>query len=229
MTLVKKTNHVAEALTRPIEKFKNQPVFLGILESFIEQIQDLENSSFELIDERTIDTAVGAQLDGIGSIVGEDRLDRSDDDYRTAIRIRILRNLSNGTASEILEIMDLFHSGTYEIIEDHPAAFRLVLREALLPTDPDPLTLAQLLADIRSAAVDSRFIYNGHAYGSKFKFASGDSLETSSVYGFGNDAQSTGGYWVDEANKDGIGELTILKTVAGLLIRAVSGTYLIAR
>lgn len=111
MTLSYKSTHVTEALGNYIEKFKDKPRLLALTTAYIEQIQDLEDAFYQLITDRTIETAVGTQLDGIGSIVGEDREGRDDSDYRLAIRVRILLNLTDGTIEQVIEILHLATEG----------------------------------------------------------------------------------------------------------------------
>lgn len=75
------------------------------LATYIQQIQELEQFFFQLINDRTLDTAVGAQLNGIGSIVGENRNGRGDTDYRRAVRAKILINKSSGTLEQLVAIV----------------------------------------------------------------------------------------------------------------------------
>lgn len=232
MVLSKKTDHVDEALTRPVEQFKGKAVIEGLITALVNQIQDLENVAFQLgLDTsdslRRLDTSVGVQLDGYGSIVGEDRLNRDDDTYRKAIRLRELINRASGTPEEIYTIFNSFREGTYEIREDYPAAFRLIAHDAITLTDPTPAELTSLLQDTKAAGVGANFVYGGFDYSSMFKFASGDTLESSSAYGFGNDTGTTGGHWADVYDPDGVGEVTLLKTLAGELIRTLSGDFVI--
>jgi hypothetical protein len=76
-----------------------------LIETYVTQIQDLEQVFFQLVNLRTIDTSEGVQLDGIGQIVGEDRFGRNDTDYRVAIKGRIRLNLSNGTIEDIIAVI----------------------------------------------------------------------------------------------------------------------------
>jgi hypothetical protein len=69
--------------------------------------QDIENALAQMITERTLDVATGAQLDIIGRIVGQDRGGLSDDDFRRYCRARIVTHRSNGTPPEILSIIEL--------------------------------------------------------------------------------------------------------------------------
>jgi hypothetical protein len=74
---------------------------LGIL---IEPSQSVEDALQQLMYYRFVDTAVGAQLDIIGRIVGQSRDGLSDDDYRRYIRARVAVNNSNGTFKDLLTV-----------------------------------------------------------------------------------------------------------------------------
>lgn len=100
--------------------------------TYTNQIQDLEQAFFQLINERTVDAAVGAQLDGVGSIVGEQRFGRNDPDYRVAIKGRIRLNKSNGTIEDIIAVLRSQIAKTVRITEDSfPAHFEAFFDETI--------------------------------------------------------------------------------------------------
>ncbi len=114
MTLTHKLTHVADGLAHLAYQFQDLPHFEAILTAWLNRIQEIEDVLWELIDERTIDAAVGVQLDGIGAIVGEPRLGKTDDEYRLFIKARRLVNLSSGTVPELIEILGLLTENTIE-------------------------------------------------------------------------------------------------------------------
>ena len=69
--------------------------------------QSLEGMLQQLLTERSIDTAVGAQLDVIGRIVGQRRNGLDDDTYRRHCRAKISVNRATGTFEDIYKIIDL--------------------------------------------------------------------------------------------------------------------------
>ncbi len=73
--------------------------------SVIDQLQELENTYFDLIENRALDTAEGVQLDRLGENLGLEREPgQSDDDYRILLNTQIVANLSNGEAETLIEI-----------------------------------------------------------------------------------------------------------------------------
>ena len=69
--------------------------------------QDLENALQQLLLQRTVDNAVGAQLDIIGRLVGQIRQGQDDDTYRRYIRARIATDNSTGKTEEFIAITQL--------------------------------------------------------------------------------------------------------------------------
>lgn len=132
MTLTKKLTLIADGIASLVEQFRNKVNLEALVGIFAKQAQDLENVNFELIDDRTLDASVGPQLEGIGSIVGENRDGRTDAIYREAIRVKIKINKSSGLAEEIIEIVALMaDSGTSieieELFPSDPAHFEITL------------------------------------------------------------------------------------------------------
>lgn len=69
--------------------------------------QSIENMLQQLLTERSIDTAVGAQLDVIGRIVGQTRGGLDDDTYRRYCRARIATSKANGVFENLITVGDL--------------------------------------------------------------------------------------------------------------------------
>lgn len=71
------------------------------------EIQAVEDALQQLYSERSIDVAVGVQLDILGKIVGQRRNGMVDDDYRRIIRARIATNRSKGTITDLITVARL--------------------------------------------------------------------------------------------------------------------------
>lgn len=69
--------------------------------------QELESVLYALYTDRTVERAIGTQLDVIGRIVGQPRNGMVNDDYRRYIRARIVANRSNGTIEDLILISRL--------------------------------------------------------------------------------------------------------------------------
>lgn len=97
--------HAAEAVAHLINFFR-KPRNSAFLSALCEPIQNIEDVLWATYNAFDLDTAVGDQLDKLGALVGELRNDRVDANYRTAIRVRILVNSSQGTLPELIDILD---------------------------------------------------------------------------------------------------------------------------
>lgn len=109
------TDHVEAATARLISQFRSpKPVLHGMLRSYVEQLQELEDVIWSVIWGRLLDPApgqaagaVGVQLDALGKIVGQPRLGLGDSAYVLAIKLKIRVNRSRGSNVDLLEILRL--------------------------------------------------------------------------------------------------------------------------
>lgn len=175
MALQHKDSHIAEALANLVSQFRGKAYVEATLSAFVQQVQDLEDVFFELLEERFIDDAVGAQLDGFGSIVGEARESRPDDEYKTAIKARIQLNLGNGTPEDIIGLVrSVAGNVRVKVTDYYPAAF---IADVVDPIDPLVIDPARLLAIVQTgkpAGVYASVTY--HVVG-EFKFDTGPGFD----------------------------------------------------
>lgn len=196
MSFELKADVVAEALSQLKEQFKGKPMLEALLESYIEELQELETVTYSLYAERLLDTAVGAQLDQLGAVVGQERIG-DDDYYRQLIRARIAINRSNGQVEELLNIFVLVWGDTYvfQIEEPGPASMNITMvgpAQATPVNDPELLFL--LATDAKAGGVALQVLYSLVADSATFTLSSqSDTLETSATQGCANAAQTTGG------------------------------------
>lgn len=97
-----------------------------ILKPLIGQVQDVEDMFQPFFERLNIATATGEQLDKIGEIVGQPRELYDDDVYRQLIFLRIVRNMSEGTPEELIQIFGTMTGAEIvQYVEQYPAAFTL--------------------------------------------------------------------------------------------------------
>ena len=146
------TNHVEAATAKFISQFRSpKPVLHGMLQSYVEQLQELEDAIWDVINYRLLDPAPGeshgaegVQLDVLGKIVGCARQGLSDSAYRDAIRLRIRVNRSRGSSADLLEILrlampspkvftyeELYHLASYIYVEDISVDLAITLLNSL--------------------------------------------------------------------------------------------------
>lgn len=76
----------------------------ALAQTLATRLQELENAIWTQLVAMTISNATGDLLNKIGARVGELRLSRSDTDYQSAIRVRVLVNLSRGRSVDIIAV-----------------------------------------------------------------------------------------------------------------------------
>ncbi len=196
------TTHIIDGLRRLLVQFRGRPNISGVLESYLTQVQEIENVGISLISLRYVDNAEGVQLDGVGSIVGEARAGRDDTDYRVAIKGRIRGNAANSRIEDILDLFVLLLPGfTFTLTEGTEASFSLTINEALPSTAASPGALNEQLQRAKGAGIRANLIYSELDPGLRFTFAPGDALEPSNDQGYADDSPTTiGGRYVDVAD-----------------------------
>lgn len=156
------TAHEAEAVARLVSQYKNKPNMEAFASAIGARAQSVEDALWLLVSERTLDTAVGAQLDDLGAKVGESREGRTDAVYRTFIRGRILVNLSSGTAPQLQELFDVLYAALGDnavaVEEWFPACVWAVASDAT--TDADAQSLANMMAVARAGGVRGLLSYS---------------------------------------------------------------------
>ena len=86
-----------------LSQFKNRENFGKFLDVINAQWQQLEYVLKDIYDKtRNLDAAIGAQLDGIGEIIGLRRANLDDEHYRSALRFQILLNNSGGESEFLI-------------------------------------------------------------------------------------------------------------------------------
>lgn len=115
-------DHVARAQSLLIEQFKKRPKINSIVKAIVQSVQKLEYVFVDLLSFRFLDKAYGAQLDGLGEIVGEQRNGLNDTDYREAIRFRIYINISSGEPETLIKALKFVTKATRIRIFEYPDA-----------------------------------------------------------------------------------------------------------
>ena len=116
-----------------------------VIKIISDQAQNIQDVEWELKTERWLSTAIGAQLDEIGIILGLARNPgESDSDYRERLQFQIFINTSTGTPEEIIRVTTFLTRATYVWYHEiHPAAAYQVETNGLnFPNPPNDLNTA---------------------------------------------------------------------------------------
>lgn len=101
-----------KGMARLAYEYLGSEKFKAFIKSFLQQTDDLYDSAVELIIDRTLETAYGVQLDGIGEIVGIERYPGSDDyKYRWMIKAKILINSTDMTVPNMINLLFYIFGG----------------------------------------------------------------------------------------------------------------------
>lgn len=156
MTIVQK-DQVEIAVDRPSYKLKDKENFIALITMLVSQLQEIEEALILLGNQKDIDNVVGIYLDYLGKILGEDRLERSDEEYRTALKLKISINNSDGTPDIISEIIQTYtNADSIRLAEARWAWGQVIL------TSPEQMSDAtfKLLEDIRPVATKIFLLYD---------------------------------------------------------------------
>lgn len=134
MSATQSKDHVARALAKFLEQYRNKDDLRSLSRSFTNRIQELEDATWEVILYRLMANAEGAQLDALGAIVGRGRNNLSDADFLIAIKGQIRINRSNGTPEDILAVALLSIPPGYVPLydEEYPAVILITIDSEVL-------------------------------------------------------------------------------------------------
>jgi len=141
--------------------------FIDLVKSLVEPADKIENALFEIYTAFVLPGATGAQLDIIGSRVGQKREGLSDADYKKTIRARVLVNRSTGSFRDVKKITLAFSD--YVRIESGGGVAFIDVRE--LPLATSQLAYRFLLQAIE-ATVRLHLFYLTSPETQSFTFAS---------------------------------------------------------
>lgn len=96
--------HLDELLARMPQQMRDDTSAVALVTALMGPFQELEDAAIAVLTQRTLDVAVGAQLDVIGALVGRRRGGLADEIYRRYIRAQILANRSRGIREDLIAV-----------------------------------------------------------------------------------------------------------------------------
>lgn len=132
-----------------------------LLTALVTSMQTIEDQLQALLTQRAIPTAVGAQLDVLGRLVGEVRNGLTDAVFRLYISARVAANRSKGTVQDLITVCSLVINNVavaVKVIQEGAAAVFVDI-DGLLMTDPVANVLIDFLKDSVSAGVRPQLGY----------------------------------------------------------------------
>lgn len=145
--------------TTQIEKilyrFQSSKNITDLMFSLLQEVSVLEDTFTQLYNERNLQDAVGVQLDQIGKLIGEDRQGRDDEEYRKYLYIRTFVNNSNGTISDLEQVILKTEDASFiQIFSHYPASIYIYIKTPTIPDD----SLKDLIEEMLPAGVSLGYI-----------------------------------------------------------------------
>lgn len=152
MTLAPRTEITQAAIARLVPALWGKPRIAAILQSWVDEVQELELAIFASIDARLLDNAAGVRLRVLARLVGQRDFGWSDDDLRAAVRARIRANRSDGLSSDVRDVAALLAPGSTFKVLDGAGPLTMVLRWTSA-VGLDWRALLDILSDTRPGGV----------------------------------------------------------------------------
>jgi hypothetical protein len=105
-------DRIERALDLLVEQDRDKAKLRAYLTAYLSEFQVLEDVFKDLYLKRSLDSAEGAQLDGLGQILVLEREGRTDDEYRAALKFQAFLNQSKGEPETLIAALKVFTGAT---------------------------------------------------------------------------------------------------------------------
>ena len=163
MTIKQIIDHTEKAKARLPRFLDGATNFNALIDILGSRTQDLETELFNLLDQRYLSVAAGAQLDGIGQILNLDReIGLSDSDYRLELISETGKLALSGQIEPLILLFNTLTLATdSELVEFYPASVLLTAFYDADSQDPSlDANIVEAMNKVKAAGIhlDLRFV-----------------------------------------------------------------------